>query len=312
MFRDIARVIGMSPQILRNLLIEKGHLINKEDYPSLKFAMPGDYYSPIPSIQEIKLNEGRIWPTFLETIPAINLNEDKQLCYLQEFKDIFYKDLPFTDKPNQKLRYYYENDWYSYADAIILYCMMRKIQPRQIIEVGAGYSSAVMMDVNELFFDTRIKITFIEPYAHRLLSLMKKSDRNQYFIIEKNLQCVDLNAFQTLDSNDILFVDSSHVAKIDSDVNYLIFQILPSLRKGVFIHFHDVFFPFEYPMEWIYEGRAWNEAYLLRSFLQYNESFEIVYWNDYLNRSHREEVAKAMPLNLKNTGSSIWLTKLHD
>ena len=80
----------------------------------------------------------------------------------------------------------------------------------------------------------------------------------------------------TLEANDILFIDSSHVLKVGSDVHHLFAEVLPALKPGVYTHFHDIFFPFEYPYAWIQEGRYWTEAYALRAFLQFNTTFEIV------------------------------------
>lgn len=116
--------------------------------------------------------------------------------------------------------------------------------------------------------------------------------------------------FDILKENDILFVDSTHVSKVGSDVNYLLFEILPRLNKGVYIHFHDIFYPFEYPKEWIYDGKAWNEDYILRAFLQYNDSFKIFFFNTFLESFFREKFTLEMPLCLKNTGGSLWIKKI--
>jgi hypothetical protein len=78
-----------------------------------------------------------------------------------------------------------------------------------------------------------------------------------------------------LNENDILFIDSTHVSKFNSDVNCIIHNILPALSKGVYIHFHDVMYPFEYPKNWLIEGRAWNEQYILRAFLEFNTNFKL-------------------------------------
>ena len=97
---------------------------------------------------------------------------------------------------------------------------------------------------------------------------------------------------------------------MDSDVNHIFFRILPRLANGVFVHFHDVFYPFvEYPKEWIYEGRAWNEAYVLRAFLQNNSVSESALFTTYLERAHPERVFGPMPLCRRNPGGSIWLRK---
>jgi hypothetical protein len=274
-----------------------------------KFVPPGHYYSPIPSIEEVKQKENVLWGPSPKTLKAIDLNEEEQLRVFDEFSG-YYGSLPFPERANHKTRYYYENPSYSYSDAISLFSMIRKTKPKRIIEAGSGYSSCVMMDTNELFFDNQIKIDFIEPYPELLKSLMKENDKQRYQVIPSKLQDVKLEQFLSLEENDILFIDSTHVSKIGSDVNYLLFQILPSLNKGVFIHFHDIFYPFEYPKDWIYQGYAWNEDYILRAFLEYNNDFKIVFWNNYLIQFYMDRYEKYMPLCLNNGGASIWLNKV--
>ena len=270
---------------------------------------PGHFYSPIPSIDEVRSKEDRIFSNSSKEISGVDLNETEQLALLGQFAS-YYKDLPFTREKEGNLRYYFENPNYSYSDAIIYYCMLRHAQPKRIIEIGSGYSSCVALDTNEKFFNNGIDCTFIEPYPQLLRSLIKEEDRQRIRIIESDLQSVDQSEFSQLTAGDILFIDSTHVSKIDSDVNYIIFKILPSINPGVLIHFHDIFFPFEYPSEWIYEGRAWNENYMLRAFLEYNQQFKIIFFNTFLEYFYTEHFQRLMPLCLKNLGGSIWLKKL--
>jgi len=108
----------------------------------------------------------------------------------------------------------------------------------------------------------------------------------------------------------VLFIDSSHVSKVGSDVNHILFNILPALRPSVRVHFHDVFYPFEYPENWIVNGRSWTEAYLLHAFLQFNDTFEIELFPNYLTRFHQDFFKQRMPLCLKDPGGSIWLRKI--
>lgn len=166
-----------------------------------------------------------------------------------------------------------------------------------------------MLDVNELCFDGKLRCTFVEPDPSRLLAMLGDAERNAIDLIPTTLQQVPLPAFAALRANDVLFIDSTHVSKAGSDVNYLFFDILPALASGVYVHFHDVFFPFEYPKEWIYEGRAFNEAYVLRAFLSFNDAFEIVMFNTFLERFHEARFAERMPLCLRNPGGSIWLRR---
>ncbi|HXM46518.1 MAG TPA: YfhO family protein [Pyrinomonadaceae bacterium] len=273
------------------------------------FVPPGHFYSPIPSRDEVRRDEKKIF-NIPEEVAGVDLNLQEQLLTLAALAD-YYKELPFHAEKAAGLRYWFENSMYSYSDAICLYAMIRHLKPRQIIEVGSGYSSCVMLDTNELFFDQRISCTFIEPNPREFLSLLKVGDLQTIDLVPSRLQEVSLDRFTSLSANDILFIDSSHVSKVGSDVNYLIFEILPVLQSGVYVHFHDVFYPFEYPKQWICDlGIAWNEAYLVRSFLQYNAAFRIAFFNTYLEHFHEERFKELMPLCLNNKGGSLWLRKL--
>jgi len=294
---------------IKRLLQERDKLreLLNESKKSL-WAPPGHFYSPIPSIDEIRENEEKIFQV-PGKIPAIDLNEEEQMLFFDAFRE-YYKELPFKYEKTAGLRYYFNNPNYSYSDAICLYAMIRHVKPKRVIEVGSGYSSGVTLDTNELFFENRIACTFIEPHPELLLSLLKEGDKETVKIIPSKLQEVDLDQFSSLLENDILFIDSTHVSKVNSDVNYIFFEILPSLNSGVYIHFHDIFYPFEYPKEWFYEGMAWNENYLLHAFLQYNSSFKIVFFNTFLEYFFADKFIADMPLCMKNPGGSIWLRKM--
>ena len=268
---------------------------------------PGGYYSPIPSMKEIKEHNFNV--PLPESLPGIDLNSNEQLNLLDSFEP-FYRELPFADEKSNGLRYYYNNGFYSYSDAILLYCMIRHLKPKKIIEVGSGFSSSVTLDTNEKFMGNAIDCIFIEPYPARLESLLKNNDMENVTIHKKRLQEISIEVFKELGKSDILFIDSTHVAKFNSDVNYVIHEILPVLTHGVYIHFHDVFYPFEYPQEWLLEGRAWNEQYMLRAFLEYNNDFKIVLFNTYLESMYEAKIKSRFPLLYKNTGGSIWLKKL--
>jgi hypothetical protein len=266
---------------------------------------PGHYYSAIPSLEDRQRFLAQQSPE--QEILGINLNAERQFELLKQFKG-FYEDCPFQDTKSGKLRYYYINPSYSYTDALTLYSMLRKFRPRRIIEIGSGFSSCVMLDTNELFLDNTISFTFIEPYPELLYSLIKERDKKHTFLPVK-LQSVDREIFRSLDANDILFVDSTHVSKLGSDVNRIIFEILPMLKQGVLVHFHDIFWPFEYPSAWVEKGIAWNESYLLRSFLEFNESFEIIFFSTFLHKQHPAWFQENMPLCLKNLGGNVWIRR---
>ena len=298
---------------LRRVFIDRDRLKVERDELRAKmkllFVPPGHYYSPIPSIEDIKLREKEIFDDIPREFSEICLNEEEQVALLREFKK-YYGDMPFEAHKKEGGRFFFENPSFGYADAIVLYCMIRHLKPKNIIEVGSGYSTCVILDTNELFFDGMISCTSIEPYPELVESLLEEHDRSKIKLIQKKLQEVDLSIFSALAAGDILFIDSSHISKIDSDVNYIFFKILPLLKSGVYIHFHDIIYPFEYPKEVVYQGIAWNEAYLLRAFLQYNSAFKIHFFNSFLSLFHRDELSSAIPLGMKNTGGSIWIKKV--
>lgn len=267
----------------------------------------GHYYSPIPSKSDIEIFDFSRLASITE-VEGVDLNTQEQLELLDKFEP-FYQELPFSDHKKENLRYYYSNGFFSYSDAIGLYCMLRHLKPNRVIEAGSGFSSSVTLDTNELFFNNKINCTFIEPYPERLKSLLKKSDKSSVTILEKKLQDIPLNLFKELKPNDILFIDSTHVSKFNSDVNYILHTILPALEKGVYIHFHDIFYPFEYPREWLLGGYAWNEDYILRAFLEYNDVFKIILFNNYLGKVYGKTIKERFPLMYKNIGGSIWIKK---
>lgn len=278
--------------------------------PFLEFAPPGHFYSPLPDIKEILVKANTIFNQNIRNIPGVDLRENSQLESLDYFSR-YQGELPFSEIPSSKTRYYYNNGWFGYSDANILYCFLRHYKPRRIIEVGSGFSSTVMLDTNDLFFNGSIHFTFIEPCPERLFSLIDKEDIKKHIIIKKPIQEVSLDVFQSLSENDILFVDSSHIVKIGSDVAHILFNVIPILNRGVLVHFHDILWPFEYPKQWLLEGRAWNEAYFLRAFLQFNNTFEILYFNNFIGIFYSNILRVKAPLCLKNIGGSLWIKKVN-
>jgi predicted O-methyltransferase YrrM len=273
---------------------------------------PGSFYSPLPSPDDIPESVSKD----AQEIAGVDLRESAQIALLHELAKHYADFAFFPEQPDGKTRFYLMNEYYSWCDAIVLFTMMRHFRPRRIIEVGSGFSSSVMLDTRDRF-GGGAHFTFIDPNPERLHSLLRADDASSSDVIEHGVQEVPLDRFEALEANDILFVDSSHVVKVRSDVAFIVFNVLPRLQSGVVIHFHDIPWPFEYPVSWLREGRAWNEAYFLRSFLQYNDAFEILFFNDMMTTLHADEMRELMPAALKRiesnelllTASSLWLRK---
>jgi predicted O-methyltransferase YrrM len=258
-------------------------------------------------VKDLRSREREIWKGLTEQkISGIDLQVAEQLRLLSSFQQYYQVDL-FPPTKAEGARYYYENGYYNFTDAFVLQSFIRHFKSRRIIEAGSGFSSAVMLDTREKYRHD-LHLTFIEPNPERLYSLLKDKDREHAQIITKNLQDVELSHFSVLEPGDILFIDSTHVSKTGSDVNYIFFEIIPSLKPGVLIHFHDIFYPFEYPREWVYEGRNWNENYLLRSFLMYNSAYSIRFFAHYLSL-HHGALLESMPLCKRYPSGNLWIEK---
>ncbi len=274
-------------------------------------APPGHFYSPIPSKRDVEDHLDRLKrKEMMAALPAIRMEDQVQLDFLERLK-AFYPKVPFQAGPTDGLLYHFNNAHYSYTDGIILFCAINYFRPRRIIEIGSGFSTCAILDTNRLFLNSQAQITSIEPHPELLRSLVAKSG-DALTIVESKLQDVNLEAFDDLGAGDILFIDSTHISKVGSDVNYIVFEILPRIKRGVTIHIHDIYLAYEYPDPWLREGRGWNEAYLLRAFLEYNEQFRILLFVSYMQNAYAYEdwFREHMPDTLLQKGGSFWMEKL--
>lgn len=246
---------------------------------------PIHYYEPIPDFRAITLEQITRRREFL----GIDFNWDNQLALLNDL--IAYHD------ELSALEFNFDNGYFSGFDAAVYYSLIRHLKPQRIIEIGGGYST--QLAAKALRANGRGKLTCIEPYPERL--------NGDIDLIQKRVEEIDVDFFSCLQSHDILFIDSSHSVKFGSDVCYEFLQLLPRLTPGVWIHVHDIFFPHDYPAEWLIERRmALNEQYLLEAFLSFNEKFQATLANYWLCLDHADEAARLWP----NSGASFWMKRL--
>lgn len=271
------------------------------------YVPPGHFYSPV--VNPHKVVDYVAARRSAKRTAGVEIHLDRQIAFWSELKPYF-GDVPFGPNPTADCRYGLENPHFSYADGLVLQAILRRFRPQRLIEVGSGYSSACALDTIEHFLSWRTQCTFVEPYPELLKSLLKPGDEDRIRIVPVPLQEASLDVFAQLADGDILFVDSTHVVKTGSDVCHGLFEILPSLARGVIVHFHDVFYPFEYPDRWIFrDNRSWNELYALRAFLMYNSEFEILFFSDFFIQHCLDLVERDLPMFLRNGGGSLWLRR---
>ncbi len=277
------------------------------------WAPVGHFYSPFPDLDEVASGASAIWGGDVRDVPGVDLRVDEQLSLLAEMEG-FASAISFCRSAEEARReghrYWSDNPAYGDTDARFLTAILHHFRPARLIELGCGYSSAVTLDARDRFLDVGPDITFVDPFPELLESLVLPSDRATVSIHPTGTQDVELDLIRTLGVDDVLFIDSTHVAKTGSDVNRIFFEILPALNPGVLIHLHDVFPLFEYPRDWITEQRGWTEQYVLRAFLQYNSQFEIVLWPNFLWAFHAGVLVDRYPTMATNAGGAFWMRKV--
>lgn len=290
------------------VLVQSVEITSDADDPFLFFP-PGHFYSPLPNKAELESVRARVFGKPVpKTLPGVDLRINEQLQLYAELAQ-YHADFPFPEERDPNLLFFLQNSFFGHADAYWLYAILRHFSPRRVIEIGSGFSSCVTIDTANLFMSKKPALTFIEPHLERLQGLLKGKDQENITLIPQKVQEVPLEVFDQLESGDILFIDSSHVGKIGSDVLYELFEILPRLKPGVLVHFHDIVWPFEYPEEWVTQGIAWNEAYFLHAFLQFNKEFEIMLWGNYVVMEYFELMKQKKPVCCKNGGASFGIRR---
>lgn len=271
---------------------------------------PGHFYSPVVDVDELRREQARVWPAKPQVL-GIDFNDAYHERVLREYFPAFYTDLAYPKRSDgNPLTFYVDNDQFSWLDCRALFVLLRAWRPKRFIEVGSGFSTLLSADVNSRFLHKSMRICCVEPYPRPELHAPSLGlDR----LLVRRVQDVGLGLFDTLGAGDVLFIDSSHVAKTGSDVNHLCFEVLPRLRQGVRVHFHDIFFPDDYPKSWALDQyRGWNEQYVVRALLMYSGHFRVLFSSNYAFSAHTAALGEALREadGAIYGGGSLWIEKI--
>jgi hypothetical protein len=253
-------------------------------------VLPNHYYSPIPDIRTL---ENRPWTA---RTPAFAMGMASQIQFVTDVVERFATELDFPSHPLANGYGYHRNNGYFEAvDAEIAYCMVRHFKPTRMVEVGGGFSTrilahAVCMNRREghdcSFFS-------VEPYPDQCL---RRGMPGLTQLITRRVQDTPMALFATLGPGDILFIDSSHVAGIGSDVVYQFLEVLPRLQPGVLVHIHDIFYPADYPRDAVLKLLwFWSEQYLLEALLTGNSGYEILWGSSAMQMYYPDLLQQAFP-----------------
>lgn len=289
---------AIPPRLARRFL----HLIY--DHPRLTdrwefHIRPHHFYEPLPDFA--RLDPARV--AARRESAAIDWRLPQQLQLLQNLA-AFAEEIAGLAGP-----FDFDNDTFRDFDAALCYALIRHLKPRRVIEIGGGNSTRITAIALERNATPDTAHLCIEPYPSPLL------DGLPVRILREKAEDISLDTFATLESGDILFIDSTHTVKFGSDVCREILEILPALAGGVWIHLHDIFFPYDYPPRWILEQRrSWAEQYLLEAFLAFNDAFQVEAAAHWLATDHPDEAAALWPgirswPRPSHGAGSFWLRK---
>jgi hypothetical protein len=267
----------------------------------------GHFYSPVIDPHELRRRAAEIWPDRLHEPAGVDLDLPGQRALLAALRP-FAADFDYPEGKREEAEpagFRDGNGLFERLDARMLFCLLRHLAPRRLLEVGSGYSSLLAADVNRRFLGGATEITCIEPFPRAFLS---RGVPGIARLLAQPVQEVGLEPFLALAANDVLFIDSSHVSKTGSDVNFLCLEVLPRLAPGVWIHLHDIFLPNDYPREWVLEEeRSWNEQYLVQALLMYSRAFAVRFGSACAWHLFPELVESVFGSRLG--GGSLWIEK---
>jgi len=272
---------------------------------------PNHYHFPIPDTSRLPEST---W-TRSSDLPGVHLDEVEQLTLIDRLSAAYGSEMAALPRRASGSRngFHLDNGHFETVDAEIYFGLIRERAPRRILEIGSGYSTRLALIALE---KNRREgkpggITLCDP---RPPGWARTGSDGIDRIIASPVQELPLREFTALEPSDILFIDSTHVLAIGSDVQYLFLDVLPRLGPGVLVHVHDIFFPQEYPRYWVRDRlRFWNEQYVLQAFLAFNTRFRVVWASHWMAVRHPERVARAIPsFEPGKSPGSFWMERVRD
>jgi Methyltransferase domain len=253
---------------------------------------PRHFYWPIP---DLKTLANKNWMT-CSLSEGVDLQLERQVQLLDSFLLQYQRECNFPELATEcEYEFHFNNGFFERVDAEVAYAMVRHFRSNRIIEVGSGNSTKLIATAlrHNQEEGSSGELISIEPNPSPMLT---RGFPGFSQLIARRVQDVPMELFLSLGPGDILFIDSSHVVAVGSDVVHEYLRILPKLRAGVLVHIHDIFLPADYPEKFVMTNLCfWSEQYMLEAFLSYNHAFEVLWSSSAMQFLHREVLERAFP-----------------
>jgi len=260
--------------------------------------LPAHYYATVPNIIELE-HTVDLWAK-PSAMSGVDIDLDEQIDNLRRvcvpFQQEFRGNPYYKHAVNQPFRSG-RSRFFGYIEAQVLHAVIRHYKPAQLIEIGGGVpsyctSQAISMSGGDLGVNGHI--TCIEPDPIDMIKELDKDSEN-FELIARPIQQVPLKYFTRLQPNDIVFIDSNHAVRSGSEVNYVVLEILPIIPKGVLVHFHDIYLPYDYDRDVLRNFMHPNETALVAAFLACSTRYKILFALSMLHYERRHEMQSVLP-----------------
>lgn len=252
--------------------------------------LPRHFYSSIPDIAELRADASWRNPRSMVDVRGADISHQmtslRQWC--SPFRDRIANGTLFSEITKAA-----KFTGYGPVETAVLYCFISENRPSKIIQIGAGVSTAAILKASrDVGYSP--EVVCVDPFPGEFLR--EQANANAIKLIEKKAQDLDLEELTNVGHGDLLFIDSTHTVSPGSEVNRLLFEVVPRLRQGAFVHFHDIYFPYDYSPLILEQVFFSNESVLLHAFLTGNDRFSIVVSMSMLHHACPQEVVELLPI----------------
>ena len=253
--------------------------------------LPRHFYSAIPDVHELRRTS--LWRAPRSMVGVDGLDSEQQLVLLRSWLSSAVLDLlDGTDVHAEACR---ENGAVGFgpSEASVLFAFVASQRPAKVLQVGAGVSTAVVLAAAAAVGHS-VELVCVDPFPTPYLTRL--ADEGRIRLDRRPAQEVGLEDLTALADGDLFFVDSTHTVKPGSEVNRIVFEVLPRLEAGVWVHVHDVWFPYDYARDVLTRGLFfWNESPLLHAFLIDNARISVQLCTSWLHYAEAAALGEVVP-----------------
>lgn len=233
--------------------------------------LPRHFYSEVPDIRQLRSTDAWRRPYSMTGVGGADV--EQQLEFVRGAVTSDLRDHFASCDVHAEANRANGAEGYGKIEAQMLFAFVATHRPQRILQVGCGVSTALCLAGGD-FSGYAPEITCIEPYPTRFLQAA--ADSGKLRLYQEKVENMSLDTLDLLQAGDLLFIDSTHTLGPAGEVTRIILEMLPRLRKGVYVHFHDIVFPYDYS-PWILEKTLffWHESPLLHAFLCMNPAYRI-------------------------------------